>query len=115
MTVALRTPQSEVENETDQGPDEDMIDDEYDLTGEPEIGFGEGRESYSEEWKSARDEVVSLEHLMDHYPKNRFCKACQCGQIQSQQSRRSKGLGPPPKEFGDQVTADHIISRSARS
>ena len=37
------------------------------------------------------------------------------GKTQSQQSRRSKGLGPPPKEFGDQVTADHIISRSARS
>ena len=65
--------------------------------------------------ENARDEAVSLEHLMDHYPKNRFCKACQCGKIQSQQSRRSKGLGPPPKEFGDQVTAYHIISRSARS
>ena len=97
------------------GSSEDIVDDEDDLTGEPHSGFGDGRESYSEEFKNARDEAMSLDHLMDHYPKNKFCKACQCGKIQSQQSRRSKGLGPPPKEFGDQVTADHIISRSARS
>ena len=49
---------------------------------------------------------------MDHYPKNPHCHTCQVGKPQPQQSRRSKGLGPPPVNFGDQVTADHILSRS---
>ena len=58
---------------------DDVCFDEDDLIGEPDPGFGEGGESYSEEWRTARDEAISLEHLMDHYPKNRFCRACQWG------------------------------------
>ena len=66
-------------NDTEHKPKEDVEDDEDDLIGEPDTGFGEGGESYSDEWRTARDEATSLEHLMDHYPKNRFCRACQWG------------------------------------
>ena len=52
---------------------------------------------------------------MDHISKHPYCHACQVGKLQPQQSRRSKGLGPPPSCFGEQITADHILSRSDRS
>ena len=75
----------------------DPNDDEDDLTGGP----GDIQETYSSTFRNLVDEAVSLDHLMDHYPKNPHCHTCQVGKLQPQQSRRSKGLGPPPVNFGD--------------
>ena len=41
---------------------ENVEDDEADLIGEPDTGFGEAGESYSDEWRTAREEATSLEH-----------------------------------------------------
>ena len=48
-------------------------------------------------------------------PSRPHCHACWVGKLLPQQPRRSKELGPPPTNFGEQVTADHILSRPERS
>ena len=40
-----------------------------------------------------RAEANSVEHLMTHFPKNRFCPACQSVSMQNVQVRRKKGKG----------------------
>ena len=50
-------------------------DDEDDLIGDP----GDVQESYSSTSRCVAEEVVSLEHLMDHYPKNLHCQSCHVG------------------------------------
>ena len=69
---------------------------EDDLTGDPGGELSDHVEEYSSTFRNMQEEAYSLDHLMDHYPKNPRCHACQVGKIQPQQSRRSKGLGPPP-------------------
>ena len=85
------------------------------ISQETRGGCSDHVEDYSPAFRNMQEEAYSLDHLMDHYPKNPHCHACQVGKIQPQQSRRPKGLGPPPTQFGEQVTADHILSRSDRS
>ena len=45
-------------------------------------------------------------------PKNPHCKACQRAKPQHKPHKRSVGLGPRPVEFGDEITADHIIAEA---
>ena len=93
----------------------DPPNDEDDLTGPPDIGLADTAEEHSHEFRNLAEEATSLEHITDYIPKNPYCHACRVGKLQPQQSRRSRGLGPPPTRFGVQVTADHILSRSDRS
>ena len=69
--------------------------------------------------KSERDlkaEAVSVTHLMTHTPKNPYCSACQRSKVQRKPCRRKKWFkGLRPTEFGEQVTADHVIANSERS
>ncbi len=59
-----------------------------------------------------RREAESLEHQMTHQPKNKYCPACQRGKMQKAHARQVEGseLGKP-EQFGDQTTADHLITR----
>jgi hypothetical protein len=65
--------------------------------------------------RDLKAEAVSREHLMTHMPKNKWCPACQRAKMQHKACRRGSTLGPVPESFGDQVTADHIVSRSEAS
>ena len=59
-----------------------------------------------------RAEAVSLEHLMAHKRKNRFCPACQRAKLHVRPAlskRRRAPVDPVPESFGDLVTADHAI------
>jgi hypothetical protein len=60
---------------------------------------------------SLKAKAVSIDHLLTHFPKNPYCSACQRAKVQSKPAMRQ---GPPdederPQNFGDQVTADHMI------
>ena len=59
-----------------------------------------------------RREAERLEHLMTHQSKNKYCPACQRGKMQKAHARQVEGseLGKP-EQFGDQTTADHLITR----
>ena len=65
--------------------------------------------------RDLKAEAASREHMMTHMPKNKWCPACQRAKMQHKACRRGSSLGPVPESFGDQVTADHIISRSTAS
>jgi hypothetical protein len=65
--------------------------------------------------RDLKAEAVSREHLMTHMPKNKWCPACQRAKMQHKACRSGSTLGPVPESFGDQVTADHIVSRSEAS
>ena len=65
--------------------------------------------------RDLKAEAVSREHLMTHMPKNKWCPACQRAKMQHKACRKGSSLGPVPESFGDQVTADHIVSRSEAS
>ena len=62
-------------------------------------------------------EARSKEHLLTHEPKNPWCPTCQRAKMMKKPSLRK---GPPrllrghPK-FGDEVTMDHFVTRSAIS
>ena len=56
-------------------------------------------------------EALSLEHLLTHFPKNKYCSACQRARLR----RRPIGVvrqdkGEAAVEFGDVITCDHIIA-----
>jgi hypothetical protein len=61
-------------------------------------------------------EARSVEHLCTHIPKNPFCPSCQKAKAQRRHARDKKKspeavlLGPPPKEFADEVTCDHLTT-----
>jgi len=65
--------------------------------------------------RDLKAEAVSIEHLMTHLPKNPHCTSCQRSKMQRKPCRRGAGLGKRPKNFGDQVTADHIVTYSDES
>ena len=97
-------------NEIDLGHAEDAQREDEEANG------GESEEEYSREFRDLKEEATSLRHLMHHLPKNKYCRACQAGKLHPQRSgRKARGLGPVPTAFGEEVTADHIIARSARS
>jgi hypothetical protein len=61
--------------------------------------------------KPLKEEALSLRHLMTHMPKNPYCEACQRAKAQNKPARASHRAERPnaPKNFGEQVSADHII------
>ena len=62
-------------------------------------------------------EAQSIRHLMCHYPKNPYCDACNRAKC-CRKPRRKGGLKRSTrviKNFGDLVTADHIVCRSLAS
>ena len=57
-----------------------------------------------------REAVDSIDHMMTHEPKNKFCAVC--NKAKTQRKPRRKGqpdLGPKPLDFGDQLTGDLLI------
>ncbi len=61
--------------------------------------------------RALKAEAVPRPHLMAHLPKNPWYPACQRAKLQRALCARQP---PPavPKAFGDEVTADHIVSHS---
>ena len=60
-------------------------------------------------------EALSLRHLMSHTPKNPFCETCQRAKMTKSVSRKSDGSTLVEAEnFGDHITADHLITRDER-
>ena len=99
-----------------------------DPAGQPAEGDQDGDEADSErEDEEEDDEVVptdvvsiaksgtpeeakTLAHLLTHFPKNVHCETCNMSRIQRRRKLKgSMALGPKPKEFGDQITADELI------
>ncbi len=62
--------------------------------------------------RDLRKEAKSLQHLMTHMPKNKYCRACQRAEMQEKPCRQQSGLGPPPTYFGEHITVDHIVAHS---
>ncbi len=70
------------------------------------------------DWLSQEElmrQANTTDHLYGHRVFNPYCKHC-C-RAKAQQTRRVKGtldLGPAPKQFGDQTTGDHLITRGRK-
>jgi hypothetical protein len=59
-----------------------------------------------------REQAVSLEHLLTHRIKNKYCPTCVRAKLHAKPARaKGQNHNPDeaPKAFGDQITADHII------
>ena len=63
-------------------------------------------------------EALSQRHMMTHLPKNTFCDVCSKAKMQRRQKRKKAPILdplvdalPPPKNFGDQVTGDHLTKK----
>ena len=57
------------------------------------------------------DEARTLEHLVTHMPKSKWCEACQRAKMQHKQCRRSQKLSG---RFGELVTIDHTVIGSSQ-
>jgi hypothetical protein len=68
-----------------------------------------------EERLSEEQRAKTKEHLLTHLPKNRFCSACQRGKMADTKKRAKHGvaLGSLPTKFGEEITCDHLVARSA--
>jgi hypothetical protein len=66
---------------------------------------------------SEKARAKTKEHLLTHLPKNNHCSACMRGKMIDTHKRAKKGeaLGPLPTKFGEQITCDHLIARSAQA
>ena len=63
--------------------------------------------------KDLRKEAKSIRHLMTHFPKNPYCKACQIAKATDTPCLKTGGSESAPKaeKWGDHCTADHIDSK----
>ena len=52
-----------------------------------------------------------LRHLLTHFPNKPYCKACHRARLRRQPTASHK-FDKSPTEFGENVTADHIIANS---
>ena len=60
--------------------------------------------------EALREEAKSRHHLMTHQPKNPYCDVCQRAKMYKPPSYATGGFNTvEAKEFGDHVTADHIV------
>ena len=59
-----------------------------------------------------RKEAKSTRHLLIHYPKNPYCKACQAAKATDTPTFKKGGSesAPKPKKWGDHTTCDHIVA-----
>ena len=64
-----------------------------------------------------REKAQTTEHLLTHLPKNPFCKACIRGKTTRKHARTRQlaDMTLIPTLFGEQVTADHLVSNRADS
>ena len=60
--------------------------------------------------EALKEEAKSRHHLMTHQPKNPYCDICQRAKMYKPPSYATGGFNTvEAKEFGDHVTADHIV------
>ena len=84
-----------------------------------EVVEGDELEEISDEGKAEGDlraEAVSLNHLLTHFPKNKFCHACLRSRVR-RKACLNKSVHRDAKcepIFGKQVTADHVYAHSER-
>jgi hypothetical protein len=90
-----------------------LMEEELEQLGYPE-DFPEGAdEEPAPEGRDLKAEALSLAHLMTHMPKNPHCEACQRAKITTKPARRlHREAGARPKEFGELITADHMVLRA---
>ena len=62
--------------------------------------------------RDLREEAVSIEHLMTHFPKNPYCKACQRARIRRKANRKRTTPREVSPEFGACVTLDHAYAHT---
>ena len=93
----IAAPGKSVNEESDEGEKEEI--EEFDHRGMCE--------------RDLREEAVSIAHLMTHFPKNPYCKACLRARLRRMANRRRKGpkLNIAPA-FGSCVTLDHVYAHS---
>jgi hypothetical protein len=62
--------------------------------------------------KALKEEAKSIQHMLTHIPKNPFCDVCQKAKMFKPPSRAVGGSTKVEAEkFGDQITADFIVTR----
>ena len=54
-------------------------------------------------------------HALTHLPALPHCEVCRQAKMRQKVKRIKRRMGPAPKKFGDQITADHLIAHSERS
>ena len=80
---------------------------------------GDELEEINDDGKAAGDlrtEAVSLNHLLTHFPKNKYCHACLRSRVR-RKACLNKSVHRDAKcepIFGKQVTADHVCAHSER-
>jgi hypothetical protein len=60
-------------------------------------------------------EARELSHLLTHIPKNKWCLSCTRAKMQRKPCRSHRRREPKFENFGDQVTADHIVMSEPHS
>ncbi len=62
-------------------------------------------------------EAKSLAHLLTHFPKSPFCRACQIAKMYRKQARRIPIFAhtKQPKKFGELITGDNIVVTSRQN
>ena len=96
----VQQPPSEDEPDEERDPDYDGWEDFYRL------------EDGKIDWKK---EATSLRHLMTHFPKNKYCLACQMAKMEHKRHPRKVSKPPKDPQFGRRITSDHIISKNEQS
>ena len=65
---------------------------------------------HSQGVEALKEEARSRHHLMTHQPKNPYCDVCQRAKMYKPPSYATGGINTvEAKDFGDHVTADHIV------
>ena len=85
----------------------DSVDSFEEMLSNPDISARE---------KELRLQAHSLQHLMTHLPKNRFCVYCMRAKLNKQGARRKhRPDAERPTRFGQCVTCDHMITKDVLS
>ena len=65
--------------------------------------------------RDLKAEAVSLKHKLTHTPFNKYCPVCRVAKAQRRPCRRRHIPTIKAVNFGDLVTADHVVAHSERS
>ena len=86
---------------------------EEDTVGDTDdnIGTWQGRKlKRGAKWLKAQ--AQSLNHLLRHYPTNRYCETCRRTKQMKVPAKKRRYLKRNPRKFGDEGTCDHFIANN---
>ena len=81
------------------------------VDNEADVGTWQGRKlKRSAKW--LKEQAKSLNHLLRHYPTNRYCETCRRTKQTKVPAKKRRYLKRVPKCFGDEGTCDHFIANN---